>query len=265
MTRTLFLGDLEAQHKIWLANVEPLFPELDAVVQLGNLVSCSREAKDKQDFGRNEAVLSQWEKIPPKRRLRLAGPHELAALNFPGKWTNSNSNRMLRDSWLTAEPTMYVAAVDKSRLLTHGGLTYGEWLSLGRPATAEEASALLQEKYAQTLVQGDSYLLTGVPNLAANPIWADPVLELYASWVLAPEPCPFDQIHGGPSLNTVRGREARQSLHSPVHYADSVSCRKFGSLTEIKGALFRGVDLDLKTETLTSLPADKCFYLETVR
>lgn len=265
MAKTLFLGDFEAQHKIWKADLEPVLSSVDAVVQLGNLISCSREARDKREFGRNEAILKLWASLPQESRLRLIGPYEVAALNFPDKWTNNTSNGILRDGWLTTEPELYVAAVDKGRLVTHGGLTYGEWLSIGKPQEADEAAARLQEKYSRTLMQGDCYLLSGKPNGAANPIWADPVLELYASWVLAPEACPFDQIHGGASLNTVRAREAHSSTLSPLAFLDAVSYRKFGSIAEIKETVFRAIDLDLKSETLTRLPADKSFYVESVR
>lgn len=261
--RTLFLGDLEAQYKICRGELElQVIPTVDVVYQLGNLISVARAAKDKKDLGRNETVLTFWDRIEGPEKVRLMGANEMMALNFPDEWTNNTSNSFLRDGWLSQDPTMLTASVDKQRLLSHGGLTHGEWVNIGRPETAAEAAELLNEKYRQTLYQGKCWKLDRKPNGAASPIWADPILETYSSWILAEEPCPFDQIHGGESLNTVRGRSAAAYETSPIYYTDSTSYRKFGSIVTIKGAVFRGVDLSLTPRTLNVLPEDKSFYLE---
>lgn len=264
MTRTLFVGDLEAQHKVWQQDLDPLITEVDAVVQMGNLISCTVDAKDKKDYGRNEAVLTLWEKVAPEKRLKLIGANEIAALNFPDEWTNSKSNLILRNSWLSREPNWYVALVDKNRLVTHAGLTHGEWVALGRPQTAVETAELLQEKYENTLNQGPTYRLTGRPNFSANPIWADPILELYPSWIGTDDVCPFDQIHGAASLNNERGRAAIANEDNLLHYLDTVNYRPFGSISTIKGATFRAMDCDLVSDTLPTLPKDKSFYVEKV-
>lgn len=263
LVRTLFLGDLEAQYKICRQELEQqLLPTVDKIYSLGNLISCSTKASDRKDLGRNEIVLTFWDKISVEK-VRLIGPNEILALNFPKEWTNNASNAFLRTGWLSEKPTMLAAATDKGRLLTHGGLTYGLWVQLGRPETAEEAAKLINERYLQTLNQGSCFKLDRVPSLEANPIWADPVLELYPSWVLAPEPCPFDQVHGGKSLNTLYGRAAASYETHPISYMDSLSYRKFGSLAVIKGAVFRAIDLDLSHGIIASIPKDKAFYLES--
>lgn len=260
--KTLFLGDLEAQYKICRQELEHrLVPTVDRIVSLGNLTSCSAAAKDRQDLGRNELVLTFWDKLEASK-VRLIGPNEIMALNFPSEWTNNKSNTFLRDGWLTETPSILTATEDKGRLVTHGGLTYGEWLAIGAPETAREAAEALNDKYRHTLAQGDCFKLTQVPAMDANPIWADPVLELYPSWIMAPEPCPFDQVHGGESLNSERGREAAAHAAHPLAYLDSLSYRKFGSLAMVKGAVFRAIDLGLPGKLLTTVPADKAFYVE---
>lgn len=263
--RTLILGDIEAQYKICRQELDlDILPEVDQVISLGNLISCTQAAKDKKELGRNEITLTFWDKIAlPK--IRLMGSYEIMALNFPDKWTNNTSNTYLREGWLTDEGTYLTAYADKGRLLTHAGLTYGEWVAIGRPKTAEEAAAKLNEKYFQTLNQGPCFRLDGRPNFAANPIWADPVLELYPSWIMAPEACPFDQIHGGESLNSGRGRAAAGHPSHPLHYTDASSYRKFGSLSEIKGAIFRGIDLELPARLIPSIPGHRAFYVEASR
>lgn len=260
--RTLFLGALEAQYKLCRQELEQqLVPSVDMAISLGNLISCSRAAKDRKDLGRNEITLLFWEKLElPK--TRLIGANEIMALNFPKEWTNNSSNTLLRDAWLGTEPSALTATVDKGRLVTAAGLTYGEWLAIGSPESADEAAARLNEKYRHTLSQGECFRLDRRPSLGANPIWADPLLELYPSWVLAPAACPFDQVHGSESINRLRGRSATAYESSVLAYMDKVSYRKFGSLAVVKEAVFRGVDLDLPERLLNHLPTDKAFYVE---
>lgn len=260
--KTLFLGALEAQYKLCRQELEQqLLPSVDLTISLGNLISCSKAAKDRKDLGRNESSLLFWEKLAGDK-TRLMGANEIMALNFPEEWTNNASNTLIRDAWLSAEPSALVATVDKGRLVTPAGLTYGEWLAIGSPGDPEEAAGRLNEKYRHTLMQGACFRLDRRPAISANPIWADPLLELYPSWVLAPEACPFDQVHGSESLNRLRGRSATSYESSVLAYMDKVSYRKFGSLAVVKEAVFRAIDLDLSTRLLQYLPNDKAFYVE---
>ena len=239
MGKTLFLGDLEAQYKAWNKDIQEIAESVDLVVQLGNLTSLSDEARDQEEYGRNEAILRLWDSLALKTKtLALIGKNELAALNYPDQWTNKKSNTILRDSWLATSPSRKVALAINDRLVTHGGLTYGEWISIGKPDSALVAANRLQEKYENTLYQGESFFLTKKPNGSANPIWADPVLEVYPSWILAPEECPFDQIHGGESLNRTRGRQAFANDSTLVRYVDNVLYKKFGSVVTINNAIF---------------------------
>lgn len=265
MGRTLFLGDLQAQYKIWKEDVLDVLPTVDSTIQLGNMVSISRFARDSKKYGRNEAILKLWSDEASRRDMTwLIGRNEIAVLNSPDSWTNSSSNAILRDAWLAPEALAKVAVVEKGRLVTHGGLTHGEWVNIGRPSTAEEAAARLQEKYANTLYQGECFALDRVPNPAANPLWADPVIELYPSWLMTKEPCPFDQVHGAETLNGYRGREAVSSKVSILHYIEAINYRKFGSVATVHGAIFTGVNPGLPTETVPSIPQGKAFYVESV-
>lgn len=270
--KNLFLGSIEGQFKICRTNLTiQVLPKLDKIVCLGNLIACTKESRDTKNGGRNELVLTFWDKINKNplqekfiQKVRLIGRNEMVALNQPNSWTNNASNNFLRDGWLSPAAPWVVAAVDKGRLITHGGLTFGEWKSIGSPDNAQDAADLLNEKYANTLEQGRCFALDGKPFFDASPIWADPVLELYPSWVTASEACPFDQIHGFESLNTDRGRSAVAHPSHPLFYVDSISYRKFGSITSINDTQFRGIDLQLPRKTIPSVPADKAFYVENV-
>ena len=80
-------------------------------------------------------------------------------------------------------------------LLTHAGLTAGAWKLLGRPSTTGEMAALLNAA-EHPVVWREGERITGVPDLAAGPLWAS-AAELYESWVepLADAP-QFLQVHG---------------------------------------------------------------------
>lgn len=262
--KTVFVGDLNGQHKIWKANYSKACNSADEVIQLGNIIGCNEHAKDGPISGANAATLKMafLYKATQEKWKQLIGPHEIAALNMPDEWTNKDSRKILRDSWLSQDPIMQVATVSKNRLVTHGGLTYGEWVKIGKPKTAEEAANLINEKYYKTLYQGKAWRLGDAPNFSANPIWADPFRELYPSWVTSEEKCPFGQIHGSGSLHNNEGRELLQIKDTPLYYIDKVRYRSWGSYLYIKGTQFLSIDIDLPMKIIPSIPLSKTIYIE---
>ena len=84
-SKTLFVGDLEAQHKVFKRDIEPVLSSVNAVVQLGNMISCTEDAIDKKEYGRNFAVLEMWQRSEHPNLIKLAGPNEIAAINTPEK------------------------------------------------------------------------------------------------------------------------------------------------------------------------------------
>jgi hypothetical protein len=261
--RTIFVPDLEAQYKIWKGSVAPACNKADEVFQLGNLIGCYPEAKDRKNEGYNSALLklAGLFRSTQESWVQLIGPNEIAALNNPDEWTNQTSRKILRDGWLGRDPFFQVAGVSKTRLVTHGGLTYGEWVSIGKPDTAEEAASRLNDKYQRSLYQGPSVALGNFINYSANPIWCDPKLELYGSWLTAQEECPFGQVHAG-SLNNDHGRALIADESQPLHYLDSSFFRNWGSLAQVHGANFFGIDLNLPKRKLDSIPRPNELYIE---
>lgn len=262
--RTLFLTSLKGQYKLWRRELAPACNKVDSIVQFGNIIGCNSLVKDKDSFGANEAILKfvLLYRSTQENWTQLVGANEIAALNLPKEWTNATSRKILRDAWLGENPTMQVAAVDKGRLLTHGGLTYGEWLSIGSPKSVDETAHRLNEKYAGTLQQGSCFRLNGIPNFAANPIWADPVTELYGSWITAPVPMPFDQVHGAGNLNTTEGRLLLGEQSSLLNYADQIRFRKYGSFVTVKSMQFTAIEIDLPDNIVTMVPQHKSLYIE---
>jgi hypothetical protein len=199
--RILHLPSIQGQATVWHNLLDQEAAKADEVYQFGNIIGLSEYAADAYNTGPNMEVLADFSKrVQLSKWHQLIGPNEIAALNVPERWTNAKSRVHLRELWMGDAPAKTALAV-RGRLLSHGGLTYGEWLELGRPETAEETAALLNERYAGTLYQGPCYALGGGPNFSANPIWAHPSRELYPSWIGAPESLPFDQVTGGGSLN----------------------------------------------------------------
>lgn len=264
--RTLFLTGLQGQYKLWRREIAKACNQADSVVQFGNLIGCNAIVRDREDLGANEAILKLvlLYRSTQENWVQLVGSNEIMALNFPKEWTNATSRKILRDAWLSEKPSMKVAAVDKGRLLTHAGLTYGEWLSIGSPDNAQEAADRLNEKYVGTLYQGPCFKLNGIPNFSANPIWADTVTELYNSWITAPVTAPFDQIHGSGNVNSDEGRAAVNEQSSILQYANKIRFRKFGSIVSIKDAIFTGIELSFPEKLITMTPQHQSLYIEKI-
>lgn len=267
--KTLFLTDLNGQYKMWKTSVLGVCNSVDEVVQMGNIVGCSDAASDIPRRGRRGPNLSMLKYVllwraTFERWTQLVGPNEIAALNYPDEWTGPDSNDYLRNAWLMdgSRVGMKTAAVNKNRLVTHGGMTYGEWLDIGKPDDPEVAAQRLNEKYNSTLYQGECFVLNQRPNFAANPIFCDPVMELYPSWVTAPVAPPFGQVHTQ-GYNSVFGREALQSNFSMAKFVDDVVFTNYGSRIELKGSFFFSLSQPIPDdEIVSSYPNGWRMYVE---
>jgi len=266
--RTLFIAELLGNPELWKNVVAQEAQSADRIVQLGNLLSHYTVRPDEGSGGPNLQLmrLVNAYRYTQEDWLQIAGPNEMLALNAPGTFTSENTDRLLRESWFRTSanpnPWMAVAGVDKGRLVSHGGLTHGLWRELGSPTTAEEAAEALDERYRNTVYQGDGYSLGHAPNFSANPIWADPLLETYPSWITAEESCPFGQIHGAANLNTPRGQLLRGEDSSYFSWFDRVLHKSYGSIAEIKGTSFIGLFLGLPLKEVRWLPEAWSLYME---
>jgi hypothetical protein len=257
----MYLPSIQGQVTVWRGVLDQEAAKADEVYQFGNLIGLSDYAADSYNTGPNMDVLTDFSKRTQLSKWhQLIGPNEIAALNMPETWTNAKSRVFLRDLWMGDAPASTALAV-RGRLFSHGGLTYGEWLDIGKPETAEEAAELLNKRYAQTLYQGPCYALGSAPNFSANPIWAHPSRELYPSWISAPESLPFDQVTGGGSLNNPEGR-ALAGNDSIYKFIDKLRYHQYGSKVEIKGQRIISLELGLGDVRLPSLPKDKQIYVE---
>lgn len=269
--RTMFVSPLLGQHRIWKSEVVPLAKTVDEMFTLGNLVGLEERMHDPspERSGPNGAILgmTQLWRATFDNYTSLIGPNEIVALNLPGTLVSMRGTAVLRDMWLSSDSgaRFDVAAVSKGRLVTHGGLTYGEWVSLGRPDSATETAARLNEKYRGSLAPGPCHALDGLPNYAANPIFASPVLETLPSWLTTREDIPFSQVHSAGGVNTILGREALASEFSPLRTADTLRHMNFGSMVTIRDRIFYSIFIEFASrEILRKFPEPWHFYLEKI-
>lgn len=126
-----------------------------------------------------------------------------------------------------------------SMLLTHAGLTAGAWKLFGRPSTTGEMADLLNAA-EHPVVWREGERITGVPDLAAGPLWAS-AAELYESWAepLADAP-QLLQVHGHTCLidaePVVLDPRLRSVLHNHAEVAVDLPSRTVQVRVDVEGA-----------------------------
>ncbi len=208
------LGSLIAQLESVGVNVTARdIPRNLVVVQVGDLV---HRGLDSAGVVR---LVDQLMKANPNRWVQLVGNHESQYLplgtHFWSPEVDSDTQQILRRWWETGQmkvaaafelqpsPTEPIAAIaiDTELLVTHAGLTIGAWDVIDRPVNADDAATQLNEA-AQKLgvVWRSGLLITGEADIAAGPMWADGIEEVYAPWQAAAaaegEIPAFAQTHG---------------------------------------------------------------------
>lgn len=251
--------------QLWRKETVKTANKADKVIIPGNTLSLMPFMKEHKNKIHNQSTLyltSTYVETHDNAE-QLVGPNEIVALSNPKIWTNNPILMKLKEKLFdqTQHP-MLTATTSNGRLVTHGGLTYGEWVELGRPATPEETAGLLNKKYYGKLFTKSCYSLGGAPNYAADPIFAHPFLEFYPSWLTTTELMPFGQIVGTRSLNSEDGREAMGNEYSPLKFIERVSFRKFGSIAFINGQEVTSVGLRPQGKQISKLPEDESFYIE---
>lgn len=266
----MIVPSFHAQMKLWNKTLSAASVNVDRVVFLGDFLSLEDYAKDfALNMGASGGLNAQTvdmlshSLISNGKLMPIMGSKEMIVLNFPDNpYTNEHTNSMLRNLWLSADPLLKASTVVNGALATSGGLTYGKWVELGRPSTAAAAAVSLNEDAKGKLYHGVCFKADGKPSYSAHPIWADPFMETYPSWVTAPEPCPFRQILNG-DMFSFAGQVARDTVASPTSHVDDTVYRRWGSLTIIQGSQFLGVGLPVKEdEAVEELPDGRTVLVE---
>lgn len=247
--KELILPGINGQYRLWKAQLRRRAEMADRVIQLGNLLGTQREAidpmfKNKTVYSGNTGVVFAIIKFFSQTHEgweQLIGTNEIAAIFSPDVYLCSEkATEMLAEHWFTDDGCLKVAAVVDGKLATHRGLTYIQWLEIGAPEDAQTAADRLNERWKGAMEFSDCYLNSGVPNHGADPIWADTYYETYSSWVVAPQPCPFPQIHSAAGLHTEAGRMFLNDKSSFVQFIDKkdITIARWGSSVRIKGQDF---------------------------
>lgn len=259
---TLFIAELQGQYTLWQNLIGEACNRADKIVQMGNIISAYPSIRDgiQTKSGTfltlNSQILRyiQVYRATQPNWTQLVGKNEIIALNQAHfdvgeenrkKLTEKEADKILRRAWFGDDAWMKVASVDKGRLLTHGGLTYGMWKQIGSPKTAEEAAAALQERFEKTLFQSKSFNTGHPPNFSADPIWANSLTEVYPSWVTADEEAPFGQVHTGIPMSAPLGVELIRDDWGLLQYVDDIRYANYGSMTRIGGREFLCLHLGL--------------------
>lgn len=270
--RTMFIADLCGQYEVWRASLITDANRCHRIIQMGNLISIDPKHRDGPVFGVapsqrqpncNEETLKyiRLYRATQSHWLQLIGPAELIALNDPHRWTNHNSLAILATGWMSSTPSFVTAGVDKGRLITHGGLTHGLWVDLGRPSTASEAARLINQRYQGVLYPGPSMSLGGRPNFSADPILADPLCETYPSWITTTDTMPFSQVLVG-SLSSDDGRTELNRERTPLWYFDDVLLQRWGSIAWLGPHYFLGLHLNPWRGAIGRLANGEAVYIE---
>lgn len=199
----------------------------------------------------------------------LIGGNEIAMLNQPEKWLDAETLKFLAPSWIdrSFDPKIMVATVTATgELVTHGGLTRGLWLELGKPSDPYETAELLNRRYWGQLFLGSSYATGGNMNHYANPVFAHPFYELYPSWLNSEIPdMPFSQIVGSDSFRSGLGRQMLADKNSPLYFAEKVQTYNWGTKITIGDHSISSVGLRLRYEPVTKLDTDEGLYVATTK
>lgn len=235
-------------------------PEGVDFVQVGDLVHKGPDSSRVLDIsiGLSQTQREKWH--------QLIGNHELMYLTsrqvafWKDRITPKDAGRLM-DAYTDGFFKSAYAFADENGeeyLITHAGLTYHNWLTLGKPNAFEAADAINKMNLSDLTVPG--LMMTGRQNFYASPIWAEAVHEVYYSWVLSPDAPPFNQIHGHTSPIKWRtpehGGHAFRMKYDPwfldnLHiYADEARME-----WEHKGKRFIAVDVDADESThLNTIP-----------
>ena len=263
----LFVPGLHGQVRVMEKRYEPLIDSVDSTITLGNMLrlapflemgtSADDEYRNVSPVVENANLMKQiWGRanLSAVPFVNVIGANEVIYLNLPKSQADNylrdtkTGINFVREGWLTDEKRnpaafrYYVAVEADGRLITHAGLSHGEWVNLGRPQTARQAAYALNMKYLGTLYQGECLRMGNGVNFAANPIMGHPIAEVYSSWMATSERCPFPQLHGSLSLRDATGHEALSTYMHPLYYAEKMNYHRWGTSITLHGTPFYAVD-----------------------
>ena len=208
---TIFIiGDIGGQLKVFNRILKKIgvksnykLPDDIKVIQVGDLTRASPKF-----LSQNTIILETIKNIinaNPSRWIQLYGNHESAALGGPKKsdWDIEKSydskclyllDNLWKDKKIKLAHTFSLN--NKDYLVTHAGITYHRWKSLGQPQ-AYKAEKIINKDCGKDFskISKAGILVENETVLTADTQWAEVNKELYLPWIKNSE-MPFSQIHG---------------------------------------------------------------------
>lgn len=262
--RTIYIPPMWANNKFWLKEIIPAISKTDSQVAFGNFFNPLRTRKENMEI---YTYMIDWYARTSPNWKQLIGPNELIEISV-NKAKNLDERKLPEfiGMWLNNDSFIHSSTHENGNFVSHGGLAYGEWLSIDKPQTAEEASVRINEKYDGTFFQGESYNTGHCPSMFVCPIWADPAREVYNSWVMAKEACPFPQI----TATNLIGNPTEEDVllvdkSYPTGWVEKFKKKRYGTSLEIKGQIFKDIsnlpfispDEEYKAKSLEALYIEK--------
>jgi hypothetical protein len=227
VSTVLIIGDVGGCADQLAAAVNPVLgDEGTVVIQVGDLIDRGPDTR-----GVLAIVRDRMDAAP--RWIQLVGNHVLQYVGGGKFWWDpiAAADADLLRSWWLRERVRIAAAVRTANgedlLVTHAGLTFDAWRTLGEPVTAATAADLLNTRPDELVWAAD------------GPLWADS-RQVYQSWSAAAVAAPFGQVHGHSSIVDFRSRS--WMCGSRIRQRSTVDWNARHTVTRISGRRFIGVD-----------------------
>lgn len=205
MTEIYVLGDFGGQLELFRRTLDHIgvgpdlkVPQGLIVVQVGDVARASLDS-----YLDSDACISLADELllaNPKQYVQLMGNHEAAMIGrFYSDRAGVHDSPIIRRWWTEASVKLAVGirtATDSEILVTHAGLTLGQWDLLDRPPLLETVRAL-NSRVGQPIeqVSNPGALLSGEVNTEADVMWAEVNHEFYEPWIESGR-APFNFVHG---------------------------------------------------------------------
>lgn len=179
--------------------------------------------------------------------VQLIGNHEGQYLGGPVFWPDliADAAAVQLAEWFVDRQVAVAHSVEiagSAALVTHGGLTPHKWDEIGRPESAADAAAILNDEFwsdpATALMPGLMlYGEVGPPGVA----WPEPVKELYLPW-MNHGATPFAQVHGHASPFSWKQGKFWRGVPRRIRKHMTVDTEARHTIVAIGGHDFIGVD-----------------------
>lgn len=229
MAKIVIIGDVGGCRELLTEAVHAVVDDPGAVViQVGDLIDRGPDSRGVL------ALVHERLQAHPGRWIQLLGNHESQYLGAAPFWPHrlAPDDAALLRTWWMKEWLRVAAAVrtadGEEFLITHAGLTVDAWQALGEPVTAGTAADLLNTRPEQLLWHN------------RGPLWAEAGSDVYPSWLQAPRPVPFGQVHGHSTIVSYQRQE--WMCTERIRQRSTVDWTARHTVTRIGGCRFIGVD-----------------------